>query len=135
MTTLFGATLRFEDLGLFGGSANFTLDASGWTGLGSPAGAAGYKYKGKNDALDPNPKGTCRVVLLTADTIKAVCKDDGLGGVPLTTPFAGSSSVQLKLPDSTYCAEFAVLDKERCQRPQREERTAAGRVPDSGGAV
>lgn len=58
--TVSGATLTFKDLGLAGGTINFTLDASGWSTTSS-----GYKYKGKDDALDPNPKGTCRVVLLT----------------------------------------------------------------------
>ena len=31
------------------GSATFTLDAAGWTGLGNPAGSKGYKYKGTSD--------------------------------------------------------------------------------------
>src|SRR5690554_2647282 len=48
--TLHGATLQFFDTEFLGaGAATFTLDASGWTGLGKPAGVKGYRYKAKDD--------------------------------------------------------------------------------------
>ncbi len=102
---VFGATLMIKDMGVGGGTVSFALDASGWTQT-----ASGFKYKGKNDVLDPNPKGTCRVVLLTASTIKAVCKDDGLGTLAaLTTPFSGAAAASLRSgltgTDLEYCAE------------------------------
>ncbi len=108
--TIGGATLSFEDVGNAANGASYILDATGWTGLGNPAGSKGYRYKGKDDAVDPNPKGTCRVVLVKEKVIKAVCKDDGFGNVPLTTPFVGADSIVLALPvgsaASRYCAEF-----------------------------
>src|SRR4026209_1020772 len=66
-----GADLRFCDEGGDGGDLSFTLDASGWKGLGNPAGSQGYKYKGKDDALDTDPKGTCKIVLLKEKVVKA----------------------------------------------------------------
>ena len=102
--TLAGATLDFFDTGFGGaGSASFPLDATGWKALGSPPGSAGYKYKGKDDGPDPDPKGTCKVVLIKDKTIKAVCK--GVS-VTLTPPFAGNDAVQLTTGTLRYCAEF-----------------------------
>ncbi len=105
--TLAGATLSVGDLGLAGGSVQFVLDSSGWTGLGNPPGAKGFRYKGRDDVLDPDPKGTCKVVLLKEKVVKAVCKGPL---VDLTTPFAGASFVEIALPGvgavDRYCAEF-----------------------------
>jgi len=106
--TIGGVEMRYFDTVAPGGSAvSFRLDASGWSGLGTPLGSKGYKYKGRDDQLDPEPKGTCKSVLLTSKTIKATCKGNP---VVLTTPFSGSGAIELALPadssTSRYCAEF-----------------------------
>ncbi len=110
--TIGGASLSFDDVvsGVPGGSAGaaaFTLDATGWKGLGTPPGSKGYKYKGKDDVPDPDPKGTCKVVLLKEKVIKAVCKGPS---VTLTTPFEDSVYAAIGLPAGStgieYCVEF-----------------------------
>src|SRR5262245_43723223 len=59
--TMAGAELHFFDRDSPGaGSATFTLGAAGWTGLGTPAGSKGYKYKGKHDS----PGAACSTALL-----------------------------------------------------------------------
>lgn len=103
--TLHGAKLSFADVGLVGGSVQYALDASGWRALGTPPGASGYRYRGRDDVVDPNPKGTCRSVILRTDSIRAVCRDD----VPLTTPFGDAATVVLAMgsaPTFRYCAEL-----------------------------
>jgi hypothetical protein len=106
--TIAGALLRMFDTDDPGaGEASFVLDQSGWTGLGNPAGSAGYKYSGKNDLLDPDPNGTCRIVLLKEKVIKAVC---GGAAVTLTPPFSGSEGIRLGILAGSmaarYCATF-----------------------------
>jgi len=108
--TLSGAQLRVFDTEQPGaGEVSFLLDQSGWTALGVSAGstAAGYKYKGKDDILDPDPSGTCKIVLLKEKIIKAVCKGSA---VALTTPFSASEGIRLGIPAGTaslrYCATF-----------------------------
>jgi hypothetical protein len=104
-----GAALTFFDTDFPGaGSVTFTLDKTGWLGLGKPAGSKGYKYKGKDDVEDSDPKGTCKSVLLKDSVIKAVCKGTA---VILTTPFVGAAGVTLGLPagsvaSTRYCAEI-----------------------------
>ena len=56
--TITGAQIVFFDTGGAGGIFLHSLPASGWKGLGNPAGSKGYKYKGKN-AGDT----TCKVIL------------------------------------------------------------------------
>lgn len=108
--TLHGATLEFRDAGLVGGAVTYVLDASGWEALGKPAGSQGYRYRGKKDAVDPEPKGTCRIVVLRKHIIRAVCRDD----VPLTTPFGAELAVVLGVGAESalrYCADFAGTEK------------------------
>ncbi|MGH7785530.1 MAG: M28 family metallopeptidase [Candidatus Binatia bacterium] len=103
--TLSGARLSFFDTAIGGGgTATFVLDASGWSGLGNPAGSKGYKYKGKDDT-NGSP---CSVVLIKPTVIKAVCKG---AAVALTPPFAATMGVTLGLPAGStaalrYCAEL-----------------------------
>lgn len=107
--TLHGAVLQVFDTGLGGaGSMTVTLDASGWTGLGNPAGSKGYKYKGKDDLTG----GPCSVVLLKPTAIKAVCKGPG---VTLAPPFADTMGLTIGMPAGTtaalrYCAELGGAD-------------------------
>ncbi|MEO8605331.1 MAG: hypothetical protein ABI629_22365, partial [bacterium] len=107
-----GAALRFVDTGGAAGDVTFNLPASGWTGLGHPAGSRGYRYSGHR-AFPVD--STCRLVLLTNRAIKAVCKGPAVG---LTPPFSGDEAVLLGLPAGTagiyagtaaatrYCAQF-----------------------------
>jgi hypothetical protein len=111
--TLAGAVLRIFDTDDPGaGDVSFPLDASGWEGLGNPAGSAGYKYRGKDDAVDPDPQGTCKVVLLKKKVIKGVCKSPA---VALAPPFAASEGVRLGITAGTvslrYCATFGGAEK------------------------
>jgi hypothetical protein len=106
--TINGATLVFADLGLAGGSVAYELDASGWSALGNPPGAKGYKYKSKDDVNVALPKEACTVVLIKDKTIKAVCKKSS---VTLDTPYAGLAAINLGIPGGTaaaiqYCWEF-----------------------------
>ncbi len=105
-----GADLRFFDTLGAGGDVTFSLDASGWRGLGNPAGSKGYKYKGKSDTSVS--KAPCAVVLLKEKVIKATCKGPL---VTLAPPFSGAESILLGMPAGSasrvYCAEFGGDEK------------------------
>lgn len=105
--TIHGATLVFADLGLSGGSVAYELDASGWTALGNPPGAKGYKYKSKDDNTVALPKEACTIVLIKEKVIKGVCKKSS---VTLNTPYAGVAAINLGIPGGSsaieYCWEF-----------------------------
>ncbi len=81
-------------------SDTYTLPASGWKGLGNPAGSRGHKYQGLGNVGDP-----CRVVLVRPKVVKAVCKG---AGVQMATPFSGDVGVVLDVGTDTkrYCAQF-----------------------------
>jgi hypothetical protein len=99
--TATGASLHVFDEGMSGGDDTYSLPAAQWSGLGSPAGAKGWKYKGAGTAADP-----CKIVLIKTNLIKAVCKDKGAGGVLMTPPFTGGAGVVLAVGTDNYCAEF-----------------------------
>lgn len=129
-----GAVLRFFDTNFpGGGSIAFTLDQSGWKGLGSPAGSKGYKYRGKDDVTDSDPKGTCRVVLLKEKVIKAVCKGTA---ITLTTPFSGTEGVTLGLPagsvsSTRYCAGLGGEEvKNNAKLMKRKHASAPASCPE-----
>lgn len=110
--TIAGAELRLFDTESPGaGDASFVLHHSGWRGLGAPPGVAGYRYTGRDDVLDPDPKGTCRVVLLTEKVIRATCKGTT---VTLTPPLAAAEGIRLGIPAGTaslrYCATFGGVE-------------------------
>jgi hypothetical protein len=104
--TLHGAGIRFFDTDIVSGAGDFfrALPAFGWHGLGTPPGAEGYQYRGA-DVGD----SVCKVVLIKAKVIKAVCKGTL---VSLATPFVGDVDAILGVPTYTsaaairYCAEF-----------------------------
>jgi len=77
------------------------LPLAGWKGLGNPAGATGYKYKGAGSGGDP-----CKVVLVKGSVIKFVCK----ATQNLTPPLGGTSGIILSLGDERFCAEFGGTD-------------------------
>lgn len=130
--TLGGADLVFFDTDLGGaGSATFALGASGWSGLGNPAGSKGYKYKGAAEV----PAGACSVVLIKSTVIKAVCKGTA---VTLAPPFDGTLGVNLGLPAGTatarrYCAELggteAKNDATQLKRKDAPAPVACAEVP------
>ena len=94
-----GGTLSIFDID--GTSADeYALPASRWQALGSPAGSSGYKYRGAGTLTDP-----CRIVLVKARVVKAVCKGEG---VQIPTPVNGDVGVVLDIgtDTKTYCARF-----------------------------
>lgn len=123
--TTAGAELSFFDTDADGaGSATFTLDASGWTGLGNPPGTSGYKYRGKDDVT---AGGACASVQIKGSVIKAVCKGTE---VTLQPPFAASEGILLALPAGTtaalrYCAELGGTEtKNDATAMKRKDATA-----------
>lgn len=127
--TTAGAELSFFDTDSPGaGSATFTLGAAGWTGLGTPAGSKGYKYKGKHDS----PGAACSTALLKDSVIKAVCKGSA---VTLTTPFAATAGIVLAIPAGTtaarrYCAEaLGVETKNDATGMKRSDAPAPATCP------
>ena len=89
-----GATLTLLDLQGSGGLVSYALPASGWSGDQTH----GFKYHGAGSPADP-----CKVVLLSATIVKAVCK-----GTSLTTPLAGDLAAVLEISDGgkKFCLEF-----------------------------
>ncbi len=129
--TVSGAELRVFDRFGAGGDVTFNLDNSGWTGLGDPPGSSGYKYKGKDDTSDPDPKGTCRIVLIKEKVIKGVCKG---ASVTLTTPFGGPEEIILGIPAGSaafrYCAEFGGEEKRNDSKTmKRQDAPVPGACP------
>lgn len=133
--TLGGAELTFFDADFGGaGRVTFSLGATGWSGLGNPAGSKGYKYKGGVDS----PAGACSVVLLKSTVIKAVCKG---AAVTLAPPFAGALGVHLGLPVGTaalrYCAALGGSEaKNDATQLKRKDAPAPGacvEVPEPPG--
>jgi hypothetical protein len=102
--TIHGATLEFFDTSLFGaGYLSFDLDASGWRGLGNPAGSRGYRYTGANDVNDPLPGGTCRPVLIHKRSIRATCRGHA---ITLEPPFFATAGTRLTSGSMRYCTQF-----------------------------
>jgi hypothetical protein len=106
--TVDGASIRFFDtVTLPGGGAGdvtYHLDASGWRGLGKPAGSKGFRYRGK-EALPIDD--VCKLVVIRPRRIEAVCRSQA-GAVPLTPPFLGPAGVTLTIGTAgkRYCTEF-----------------------------
>jgi hypothetical protein len=96
--TVGGALLSLLDVGGVN-AVELTLPADGWKGLGRPAGAKGYRFRGgKNDP--------CSVVKITPDRLKATCTlpDYALpaGGTHLALQLVVGSTVAQK----RYCGTF-----------------------------
>lgn len=59
-----------------------------------------------------------------------MCKDDGLGAISLTTPFAGAASVVLKSGGNRYCAELGGSEKKNDPLGlKRKDAPAPGACP------
>jgi len=97
--TVEGASLSIFDTGSAMTDV-YSLPGVGWKGLGSPAGSKGWKYRGAGSIPDP-----CKIVLVKANLVKAVCRGRG---VQLTPPFIGDAGVVLAVGSDTknYCARF-----------------------------
>jgi hypothetical protein len=97
---LAGGTLRvFDTTAATAGDETYVLQSGGWRGLGRPAGANGYRYKGAGSVSDP-----CRVVVVKERVVKAMCVGTG---VTLTPPFAGDVAIVLSFGTTDrYCARF-----------------------------
>jgi len=121
-----GAELQFFDIGGDGGELIYTLDASGWKGLGKPAGSKGWKYKGKADTTVADPKAACSSVVLKERTLKATCKGSA---VTLAPPYSGSAAVSLGFPAgasaSRYCAVFGGEEKKNDAKQLKRKKAAA----------
>ena len=77
------------------------LPGGSWAGLGNPPGSKGYKYQDRKLA-----NGPCKLVLVKAGQIKAVCKGEQIG-LTLNEPAQGSLAVTFRLgTDLPYCMEF-----------------------------
>ena len=84
-------------------SASFTLPAAGWTGLGTPSGARGYRYVDGGGAYGP-----CRRVTLKPSRMSAQCSGRS-GPIPfdLDEPSQGALTVSLVItPTDAHCATF-----------------------------
>ena len=96
-----GGKLRLIDLGdPNAADVVYDLPTGGWKGLGNPAGAKGYKYKGAGSPADP-----CKIVLVKEKIVKAVCKG---AAVDLAQPLEGTLGIVLTLGSDSkhYCTEF-----------------------------
>ncbi len=99
--TVDGATIRFFDTVTFpgggAGDVTYDLDASGWKGLGRPAGSKGFEYRGK-DAVPADD--VCKLVILKPKVIKAVCRGTAVE-IPFAPPFLGPAGVILTVGTSS----------------------------------
>jgi hypothetical protein len=107
-----------------------TAARSTWTGLGNPAGSAGYKYKGTRQPGDP-----CPVVLIKTTVLKAVCRGDD---VSLSVPFGGDAAVVFK-PEffdgaKRYCARFGGTQVKNDANVFKRKDAAAPSICSPGGA-
>jgi hypothetical protein len=82
-----------------GEHATIALDAGAWSGIGSPAGARGYRYKSKT--------GPCAKVSLERGRLRVQCKGAGVD-FSLDEPAQGALAVRLTTGSSAlhYCAVF-----------------------------
>lgn len=84
-----------------GGLIADTLTAGDWSGLGSPPGSKGWKYR--NTAAPDG--GPVRVLLVKERTIKLVTK--GAGSMPVPDGTSGSIRTMIALDDARYCTAAA----------------------------
>jgi hypothetical protein len=89
----------FDDDPFTPASNTYALPYTGWKGLGGGA-SKGFKYSGAGSSGNP-----CRVVLVKAKVVKAVCKGPD---VTLPTPFLGQVGIVLTVGTDSkrYCALF-----------------------------
>jgi hypothetical protein len=99
--TVVGATLRVYDTGGVAGFFDFALPAANWKGLGNPAGAKGWRYRGAGTPADP-----CTAVIIQPRQIRATCRG---AGITFTPPFQANLGLALSVGGAggtRYCADF-----------------------------
>lgn len=101
--TIHGASLRFCKLDDASSWSFIDLPAGNWRGLGFPAGAKGYKYKGAGTVADP-----CTSVIIREQVVKAKCK--GPGALDAPSPYSlpvssAGAGFELLVGADRYCAE------------------------------
>ncbi len=84
-----------------GEEANLLLPASGWTALGQPAGAKGFRYRDRDGVLGP-----CTGARLRGGRLKARCKGAGIA-FTLDEPAQSALAVALTVgTERVYCLRF-----------------------------
>ena len=97
--TLVGATLHFVNPNS-GELDTFSLPASLWSGLGTPAGSKGYRYS------DPQlGSGACRSVEIKDRKLKALCQGSQIN-FSLDEPYQGTVGFKLVSGKTAYCMLF-----------------------------
>ncbi len=122
-----GGSLNLFDTGA-SNSNTYGLPAGGWRPLGNPPGSRGFKYRGAGTAGDP-----CKVVLVKAKVVKAVCRG---AGITLAPQLTGDLGVVLSIGTDTkrYCAQFGgTVRRNEPGRFQATRALAPGTCP--GGAT
>lgn len=101
---------------LTGDDVRYRLPASGWTGLGRPAGAKGYQYTDKRGA-----NGPCTSVLVEpGKKIDATCAGPRFA-FTLNEPAQELVAASLRVGDDpTLCMEFGVVVKRDVQAQDRK---------------
>jgi len=109
--------LPTDNLALTGGSLTVTANSTsltctlaaqgyegteGWRGLGSPAGATGWKYLNKS-APGGGVADDCKLVLIKEKVIKVLAKDTG-GLVVLSEGLNSDVTMELDVGSDSYCA-------------------------------
>ena len=98
--TLAGGSLHLRNPAT-GEEQTFALPATGWQGLGKPAGAKGYKYKDKSGASGP-----CKAAVLKPGKMaKVVCQGDQIL-FSLDEPAQGSLDATLSIGGLSQCTHF-----------------------------
>ncbi len=118
-----GEALEIFDTG-GSGSLTFALPAAGWKGLGRPAGAKGWHYRGDGSLADP-----CKSVVVKGNGVKASCKG---AAVSATLPAIGEAGIILSLGSDTqrYCASFGgTVVRNDALLLKRKNAAAPGRCP------
>ena len=82
-----------------GGNMTDPLTAGSWKLLGKPEAPKGWKYVNPNAPVG----GACKVVLVKATSLKAVCKDKGSIPDPLPPTMNGDVLMSLSLGIDRYC--------------------------------
>lgn len=121
--TSVGATLDVFDTSGPAGADNYDLPAVGWHGIGYPAGAGGFSYRGAGTPTDP-----CVRVLVRQTLIKGVCRGSG---VTLTPPFTQNVGVVLTIgPTDRYCAQFGgIIVRNDADLTKRKDASAPSVCP------
>jgi hypothetical protein len=93
-----GGDVTFYDTGTVGAILTDTLSAGTWSGLGSPAGAKGWKY---SNTSAPSG-GAVKLIIMKTAVIKILAKASGT----VDGPLAGELGISLETGTDNRCAEL-----------------------------